>query len=46
MARRSGAAEHFLATVEQRERALMELLDEADDVACETELARILGQAP
>ena len=46
MARRPGAVEHFLQTVAQREAALMELLYDGDLVACETELDRILGQAP
>lgn len=40
-----GGAERFVATIREREHALMELLFEADDVACETELHRILGQA-
>jgi len=46
MARRDGAAEQFLATVDQRERELMDVLYHRELVACETELRRILGQAP
>jgi hypothetical protein len=46
MARRRGGAEEFLAIIQVRESALMALLFDADLVACETELARILGQAP
>jgi hypothetical protein len=45
MARRTGAAEHFLQVVHQRESALLDLLFDAELVACETELQRILGQA-
>jgi hypothetical protein len=45
MARRGGA-EDFLGIIQGRESALMALLFDADLVACETELARILGQAP
>ncbi|MCM2356403.1 MAG: hypothetical protein NDI68_06895 [Arenimonas sp.] len=45
MAKRQGAAERFLASVETRESALLALLFEGELVACETELARILGQA-
>lgn len=43
--RRRGGAEQFLATIREREQQLMGLLFEADPVACETELVRILGQA-
>lgn len=46
MSRRSGAAEYFLATVDERERGLMQVLYGDDLVASETELQRILGQAP
>ena len=46
MARRPGGAEEFLETIELRESALMKLLFDAGLVACETELARALGQAP
>jgi len=46
MARRPGGAEEFLDTIEVRESALMTLLFDAGLVACETELARTLGQAP
>lgn len=45
MARERGAGEAFLRIVEERESALLVTLSEADLVACETELARILGQA-
>jgi len=45
MARRGGA-EDFLEIIQARESALMALLFDADLVACETGLARILGQAP
>jgi hypothetical protein len=46
MARQRGAAEVFLQTVGEREQALMQLLFHGDVVASETELVRILGQAP
>jgi hypothetical protein len=45
MSRQQGAAEHFLQVVHQRESALLDLLFDAELVACETELERILGQA-
>jgi hypothetical protein len=45
MAKRRGAAEAFLQTIEQREQALIERLFDADAVAGETELAALLGQA-
>lgn len=45
LARQRGAVEQFLATIEERERALMEQLFGADPVACETSLSRTLGQA-
>lgn len=41
---RSGA-ESFLQTIREREQRLLDLLFDADAVACETELVRILGQA-
>ena len=41
---RSGVAQ-FLATIEERERALIALMTEADPVACETQLIHTLGQA-
>ena len=44
--RQPGGAEHFLATVAERERQLIQLLFEADAVACETMLRKTLGQAP
>jgi hypothetical protein len=46
MARQPGAVEYFLKTISQREEVLMQLLYAGDLVACETELHRILGQAP
>lgn len=45
LARQRGGVEQFLATIEARERALMQQLFDADLVACETQLARTLGQA-
>jgi hypothetical protein len=45
LARQRGGVEQFLAQVEQREQALIELLFDADPVACETSLTRTLGQA-
>jgi len=45
LARQRGAVEQFLATIEERERALMDQLFDADPVACETLLVRTLGQA-
>jgi hypothetical protein len=46
MARRPEGAEEFLETIRLRESALMALLFDAGLVACETELARTLGQVP
>lgn len=46
MSRQRGAVEQFLGTVQERERRLFTLLYGPDLVASETELARILGQAP
>ena len=46
MTRRRGAVEEFLRTVQHRERQLFSLLYGQDLVACETELDRLLGQAP
>jgi hypothetical protein len=46
MARRPGGVEEFLRTIRLREAALIAMLFDADLVACETELARTLGQAP
>jgi hypothetical protein len=43
---RGNAAQRFLDTVGQRESALVEQLFDAELVACGTELARTLGQAP
>ncbi|NPC58139.1 FFLEELY motif protein [Caenimonas soli] len=45
MARDNGA-DGFLGTIEERESRLIAVLFDADLVACETELARALGQAP
>lgn len=45
VARLRGGIETFLQTIRDREQHLMALLFDADPVACETELARILGQA-
>ena len=45
MAKSSGGAEDFLNTIEARESALIRMLFDGDLVACETELARTLGQA-
>lgn len=46
MAQRRGGAEGFLDIIQVRESALVALLFDADFVACETELAHTLGQAP
>jgi hypothetical protein len=43
---RSGHAANFLRTIADRESALIGRLFDAPAVACETELARTLGQAP
>lgn len=45
LARQRGGVEQFLATIESRERALMQELFEGDPVTCETRLAHTLGQA-
>ena len=45
LARQRGGVEEFLATIEQRERALMDLLFDADPVTCGTQLNHTLGQA-
>ena len=45
LARQRGGVEQFLTTIEQRERALMNQLFDADRVTCETQLANTLGQA-
>jgi hypothetical protein len=45
VAKSRGGAEAFLATIREREARLLHLLFDADPVACETELQRILGQA-
>lgn len=45
LARQRGGVEQFLATIEQRERALMDLLFDADPVTCGTQLNHTLGQA-
>jgi hypothetical protein len=46
MARRRGGAEEFLGIIQERESALLAMLFDAPAVACETELAQTLGQAP
>ena len=43
---RRGGAQDFLGTIEARETELIAMLFDADLVACETELAATLGQAP
>jgi hypothetical protein len=43
---RGGGADGFLGTIEARETQLIAMLFDAEVVACETELARALGQAP
>lgn len=45
VARISGGADRFLATIREREQQLMQLLFDSVPVACETELQVILGQA-
>jgi hypothetical protein len=45
VARQRGGAERFLETIRQREQHLVDLLFDAEPVACGTELQRILGQA-
>lgn len=45
VARQRGGAEEFLATIREREQRLLDVLFDADPVACETELRRSLGQA-
>jgi len=45
MAKRPGGAEGFLATIRSRESRLIGMLFDAELVACETEMARVLGQA-
>jgi hypothetical protein len=45
MARQRGSAETFLGIISERESALINLLFDAELVACETELRAILGQA-
>jgi hypothetical protein len=45
LARQRGGVEQFLATIEQRERELMNLLFDADAVTCGTQLENTLGQA-
>jgi hypothetical protein len=46
MAKQRGRVEAFLETIRSREAHLIVLLFDADLVACETEVARTLGQAP
>lgn len=45
MAKQRGGAERFLQLIREREQRLIDLLFDADSVACETELQRTLGQA-
>lgn len=45
MAKGRGGAERFLATIREREQALLASLFEAEPAACVTQLARTLGQA-
>ena len=45
VAKQRGGAERFLDTIREREQHLVNLMFDADLVACETELQRILGQA-
>jgi hypothetical protein len=45
MAKQRGGAERFVRTIQEREQRLVDLLFDAEPVACETELQRILGQA-
>jgi hypothetical protein len=45
MARNNGA-DGFLGTIEERESRLIAMMFDADLVACETELAQLLGQPP
>ncbi|MDD2176734.1 hypothetical protein OIN59_04760 [Acidovorax sp. D2M1] len=45
LARQRSGVEQFLATIEQRERALMDQMFDADPVTCGTQLANTLGQA-
>lgn len=44
MGRKGDGAAYFLDTVRSREAALIDLLFDADAVACETEITRMLGQ--
>lgn len=44
MGRKGDGARHFLATVMARESKLIDRLFDAKSVACETEIARLLGQ--
>jgi hypothetical protein len=46
MAKRKGGAEVFLQTIQDREQRLIDALFEEDLVACETQFAALLGQAP
>ena len=45
LARQRDGVGQFLATIDQRERALIEWMNDADPVACETQLIHTLGQA-
>lgn len=46
LARRRGAVEQFLGTIEARESELIDLLFRGEAVACETVLQQALGEAP
>jgi hypothetical protein len=45
MARQPGGADEFMAVIHERESALIDLLFDGELVVCETEFARMLGQA-
>ena len=45
MAKRRGGAEVFLSTIRGREEELIQTLFDGEIVACETALAKTLGQA-
>jgi hypothetical protein len=45
MGKSRGGAQAFLQTIQQREERMLLMLFDGETVACETELARILGQA-
>jgi hypothetical protein len=45
VARQPGGADRFLTTIREREGRLMDMMFDAEPVACGTELRRLLGQA-